>query len=81
MSATLAAVLEAVSEIDRGHPALAELTFDDVAVLEGGVQAGEGIVDGLSTAPSHTGSWTPRLCCLPPGNAPRRGRGRAAASG
>ena len=39
----LAIVLDVVGEIDRGHPAFAELTLDGVAAFEGGVQTGDGI--------------------------------------
>ena len=37
----LAIVADVVREIDRGHPAGAELPLDRVAVAEGGGEAGE----------------------------------------
>ena len=39
----VAVVLEVVGEVDRGHPALTDLTLDAVAALEGGVEAGDGV--------------------------------------
>ena len=42
----LAFVLEIVGQVDRRHPALAQLTLDGVAAFEGGVQAGDGIRHG-----------------------------------
>ncbi len=36
-------VLDVIGEVDRGHPALAELALDAVAPLEGRVQLSDGI--------------------------------------
>ena len=39
----LALLLQVVSQIDRRHPALTDLTLDAVAALEGCVQVGDGV--------------------------------------
>ena len=36
-------VLEVVGKVDRGHPALTDLTLDAVSALESCVQAGDGV--------------------------------------
>ena len=47
----LAFVLQVVGQVDRGHPAFAELTLDRVAALEGSVEARDGVGHGGQHAP------------------------------
>ena len=55
----LALVLQVVGQVDRGHPALAELALDAIAALEGRVQAGDGIAHfGTSRFSSSKKFWT-----------------------
>jgi hypothetical protein len=46
-------MLEIAGEIDRGHPALAQLALDGVAVRQGGRQAGEIVRQKLISTPSR----------------------------
>jgi len=64
----LALVLEVVSQVNGGHPALADLADDLVAALQGGVQAGDGVGHGQD--PRRHGTTCPMLGSAAP---PRTG--------
>ena len=43
LTLTMSPRLKIVGQVDRGHPALTDLTLDAVAAFEGCVQAGDGV--------------------------------------
>src|SRR2546422_9511632 len=53
-------VLQVLGEVDRRHPAAAELTLDSVALGEGSVRAGEEVGQAATRTRKMTLSYEPR---------------------